>query len=505
MLISFLCLAALAAANGANDVSRAVATLLGGRVAEYRHALRWTVLWTLLGSLLSAQFGMGVARRFATVLSSQPQTLRISVPAVLLGASVWVALCTWRRLPVSTTHSLLGSLLGVTLLSGGWRACSHIDLFRGFVLPLLASPVIACAFSWLLSSLLRRLPSPGMILMDRAHWLSAGMTALSRGVNDSAKIWAIALPLSLISGISHFSLSILLTTAAAMLAGALVSGRRVTETLAFRIVPMSGAEGSSANFVTAATIIGASLLSFPVASSHVVSGAIFGVGIAGKHRLLHRRTLAAMAGAWVVTLPAAALVAGGIYLAFERLASTGISGLWIDAILLLSAALLVQSSLRQQRSSRLPLPTRLVVFVCNSNTSRSPMAERICASLLERIRLQSQVKVISRGITAREGEPLAALAGETLRRTRVPNKPHAAINLDAPTVDKANLIFCMSDDQVAAVRNKFPQAAGKLARLDPERDIPNPAGQDAAFFSAVAAQLTAALDARLNRILAPSS
>ena len=133
------------------------------------------------------------------------------------------------------------------------------------------------------------------------------------------------------------------------------------------------------------------------------------------------------------------------------------------------------------------------------------MAERICASLLERIRLQSQVKVISRGITAREGEPLAALAGETLRRTRVPNKPHASTNLDGPTVDEADLIFCMSDDQVAAVRNKFPQAAGKLARLDPERDIPNPAGQNAAFFSAVAAQLTAALDARLNRILAPSS
>jgi protein-tyrosine-phosphatase len=337
--------------------------------------------------------------------------------------------------------------------------------------------------------------------MDRIHWFSAGMTALSRGINDSAKIWAILLPLSLFSGLLFFQNLILLVVAAAMLAGSLLFGRRVAERLAFGIVPMSGTEGTAANLVTAATIIGASLLNFPVASSHVVSGAIVGVGLTGNRRLLRWPSLATMASAWVLTLPAAALLSGALYSIFQRLARSTISELAMGMLALVSVALIMHHAILAARPAAAPIVTRLIVFVCGSNTSRSPMAERICASLLARIRLDEQVTLLSRGLTATEGEPLAFSAVAALERLRVSAPPHASANLDRDVVDRADFIFCMTADQVTEVQRRFPHAAGKVLRLDPVRDVANPAGLEASAYVTVAAHLSAALDSRLNTIL----
>ena len=501
MLTACVCLAAVAAANGANDVSRAVATLLGGRVADYRRALYWTASCAFVGSLLSAAIGLGVARRFTVVLSAHPDQLAYTIPAVLLGCFLWITLSTWSRLPVATTHALLGSLLGVTFCLGGWDACRHIDLYRGFIIPLVASPFISCAGAVLLTALLRALPPPRIGVMDRIHWFSAGMTAMSRGVNDSAKIWAILLPLSIVSRRESFQILILIIVAAAMLAGSLLFGRRVAERLAFGIVAMSGAQGVAANLVTAATIIGASLLGFPVASSHVASGAIVGVGLTGDRRLLRWSSLATIASAWILTLPASTLLSGVLYEIFRNLSESAICGLSIGTLLGLPLALMLRRAGAAGRSVEQPIITRLIVFVCGSNTSRSPMAESICAALLARIRLDGQVTLLSRGLTATEGEALASSAGTALERLGVSAPPHASSNLDNDVVDRATLIFCMTADQVREVQRRFPFAASKVLRLDLSRDVANPAGLQASAYVSVAAHLSAALDSRLNFIL----
>lgn len=164
MLTDFLCLAALAAANGANDVSRAAATLVGGRVTTYKRALTWVVAWTFGGSLLSGIIALGVARRFAAALGTHQDQLVIAVPAILLGSTVWIGISTYRRLPVATTHALVGSLLGVMWFVGGWAACKRIDLAKGFVIPLLASPVLAVMCSGLLRKLM-----PGFLDFKTVH------------------------------------------------------------------------------------------------------------------------------------------------------------------------------------------------------------------------------------------------------------------------------------------------------------------------------------------------
>ena len=399
MLIYFLCLACLAAANGANDVSRAAATLVGGKVTAYKRAMLWTVGWTLLGSALSGWLAAGVARRFGAAVAGNAHELDMAIPAVLLGSCAWVAVATYRKLPVATTHSLVGSLLGVTWAAGGWAACHRIDLARGFMVPLIASPFIAMTFSIALRKLLPAVAIRTPKALDRGHWVSAGLTALSRGINDSAKIWAILLPLAVVfhGQVAQFTHLTQATVALAMLSGSLVAGHRVTERLAFGVAPMSCVDSVVANAVTATTIIAASLLSFPVASSHVVSGAILGTGLASNRNGLKWRSILEMASAWVLTLPAAAILSTTMFFGLRRAKAAGVApatailGVLLVAAIVAAAIQLMRESGRTRTTvgaTSASLPARLVVFVCNSNTSRSPMAAELCKALLARTELR---------------------------------------------------------------------------------------------------------------------
>ena len=154
-----------------------------------------------------------------------------------------------------------------------------------------------------------------MNAMDSLHWVSAGCTSLFRGLNDTPKILAIGAAAGASAGVGGHWLFLL--TVLAMGAGSFVAGRRVTETLAQKVTRIAPDDGFAGNLVTSALVGLASLLTLPVSTTHVSSGAILGIGMHRKD--VRWRIVRDIALAWIITLPVAGMIAALVYLTLGRL------------------------------------------------------------------------------------------------------------------------------------------------------------------------------------------
>ena len=347
----------LAAANGANDVSKGVATLVGAGVVRYRTALAWGVLTTLLGSLLS----LIIAPRMSALFTTGIVTVSPSAPfalAVLGGTIAWVSYATLMRLPVSTTHALVGAMVGAGSLAG---TVLWASIWLRVAFPLLVS----IAMSYLLSAILNRatrawpqcvcvdveqahvglnvLPFGGVAsiaavgspvpkiavttslhgdcavhvqgrrysLLDGAHWVTSGLASFARGLNDTPKIWAIGTFALTSGGLTHWQL--LLIVAISMAIGGSFAGIRVAHSLARGVVRMNHREGFMANLVTAILVGGGANLGLPMSTTHVSAGAIAGIAGSSVSRL-NAQTLGKFLIAWTITPAVTASIAMGAFL-----------------------------------------------------------------------------------------------------------------------------------------------------------------------------------------------
>jgi len=354
----------VAYANGANDDFKGVATLHGGKVLSYRAALIWAVMTTSAGCLTSIFLGGRLLKLFsgkglvAESILSNPAFLI----SVALGAALTVLLATILGFPISTTHSLVGALAGAGIASGGLLSFSVLGTL--FFIPLLAGPVIATSVAWGLYSVLHGVRTklgiessyclcignrqeavagvPGLYtirttgiqvaleeekycrtiysgsvagfnvqkIMDTFHGLTAGCVSFARGLNDTPKIVALllfvpALPLQW---------GILLVTLV-MAFGGLLHSRRIAERMSFQITDMNPGSAFTGNFVTSVLVILASLGGFPLSTTHVSCGAIFGIGVATRQARI--RTILQILTAWVTTLPLAALFSALLWFALR--------------------------------------------------------------------------------------------------------------------------------------------------------------------------------------------
>lgn len=367
-------MAVLAYANGSNDVSKAIATLVGSGVTNYPRALAWGTLWTTAGSLLAASFAWQMVKTFTGGWLSKGAELTVTFPlAVLIGAITWVLLSTWTGLPVSTTHAITGALLGAGILAYGAGMILWSSLVGKIFLPLLLSPVIALALTFALFPLIKltlanrkgycfcfgvkrtvAVPSsscsgselnvinetgvmyPEPMLASREfcgndfayslnfnlntlHWLSSGAASFARGLNDAPKIVALMATFGLIRSNSvskEWSLFYFILVATAMGLGSYLYGLRVTAVLAERVTSMNHTEGFAANLTTAFLVATAAHFGLPVSTTHVSTSAIIGVGLRKGIQWVSWKTVGNMVLAWVVTLPAAGLFAALAYYVF---------------------------------------------------------------------------------------------------------------------------------------------------------------------------------------------
>ena len=359
----------VAFANGANDNFKGVATLFGSGTTGYKKALWWATVTTFAGSTVALFSATKLFHTFGGK-GLVPAALAGSKPflvAVILGAGLTVFLATKVGIPISTTHSLTGALIGTGLVAVGFDL-SFSTAWNNFLTPLMVSPFLAVGIAVLVYPLLRlgvtltgftketcicigqefvpvAMTSEGHLMtigtqplrvvvdkevnctqrytgkvfgvsaqtvLDSVHYLSAGAVSFARGLNDTPKIVALVVAggLGLNWGVSLVGLFMAL--------GGLLYAQRVAETVSKRITTMDPDEGVIANLVTSFLVIYASRWGLPVSTTHVSCGGLFGIGVAnGKARWGVIRNIVL---AWVVTLPVAALQAAGIYMVVRQLA-----------------------------------------------------------------------------------------------------------------------------------------------------------------------------------------
>ncbi|OGT55856.1 MAG: hypothetical protein A3E01_14825 [Gammaproteobacteria bacterium RIFCSPHIGHO2_12_FULL_63_22] len=357
-LIAFITLL-LAAANGANDNVKGAATLIGSGLVRVKPALALATLATALGGVVSIFLANGLLAAFSGK-GIVPAELTTSLPflmAVGLSAGVTIWLATRFGLPVSTTHALLGGLLGAGLAANA-ASVSIAAASKAMLLPLLLSPLVAMALSLAVVPWLRRRraaaacvcvdsaadsmpdsanlqlaraqlslgaaasancqPGAGRDIrilrasawLDRGHLLSAMAVSFARGLNDTPKIAALLFATGAFSLASASALVIL-----PMAVGGWLASARVAETLAYKITPMDASEGLGGNLVTSLLVIIASRFGLPVSTTHVSTGALFGIAI--ENRGGHWPVIRNILLAWLGTLP---LAAGVAYLAYPFMA-----------------------------------------------------------------------------------------------------------------------------------------------------------------------------------------
>ncbi len=329
--------------NGANDVSKGVATLLGSGASNARTAIGWGTLWTVLGGLTAVVWGAGLVSTFSSgfLAPGFPPTRGFAIGA-LTGGFAWLLLATHRGWPVSTTHALLGGIVGAALMMAGPAGLRLTAVAHKALLPLFLSPVFASVLCWALLSMARwvarRVPAwrpgccdpadwrrdPFVCAPDAAparpvvrwlwvalHWLSSGATSFARGLNDVPKIAAFLIVAAGSTGPSA-ELAVIGLVTLTMGLGSLWGGFRVAEVLAHRVTAMDPRQGLVANVGTSLLVLAASPLGLPVSTTHVSTGALMGIRWAESQRPAQSDALRAILFAWCVTLPVAAAIAAAV-------------------------------------------------------------------------------------------------------------------------------------------------------------------------------------------------
>lgn len=339
----------LAFSNGANDNFKGFATVWGSDTLNYRQALALATIATVAGSFAALLLAETLVQNFSGkgLVADAVVNTPLFMLSVACGAASTIFLATWLGYPVSTTHALIGGLLGAGLAQAD-SAVQLGRLMQTFLLPLLASPLLAAILGALAWSAFRlraaeedclcvvqpelsaaapalqsvSLALPGIVLgtdadcatlpviarfsiarwLDKLHILSAMAICFARGVNDTPKIAALLLASSLTDAQTSIWL-----LAAAMALGGIIFAKRVAERMSHRVTRMDHGQGLAANLITAVLVLFASKLGVPVSTTHVSVGSIAGVGM--RARTLDWVSLRQIMLSWLATLPLAALLA----------------------------------------------------------------------------------------------------------------------------------------------------------------------------------------------------
>lgn len=309
--------AGLAFANGANDISKSIATLVGSGESDYKKAVVVTSLAVAAGAVLASAWAVKMTLLFTKgMLSPQVQLNQTFALAILAGAVGWVLLSTRVGMPVSTTHAIVGATLLTGLYAFGFDQVLWGSVWKKVALPLLLSPVVAFGAAWLLFRGLNWLCREQYCLNCHwAHWASAVSSGFARGLNDTPKI----------AGLGFFFYAVLdpnatvaprwffLVLAAANAVGGIILGLKVTDTLAHKVTRMDHLEGFAANLATTAMVVATAVHGFPVSTTHVSSSAIMGMGLRKGTGGVNHAMIGQIALAWLVTLPTAGVIGVATY------------------------------------------------------------------------------------------------------------------------------------------------------------------------------------------------
>ena len=304
--------------NGLHDAANSIATVVSTRVLSPKLAVLWAAFFNFIAFMF---FGLHVAKTIGTGIVDPTIIDPFVILSALIGAILWNVLTWWLGLPSSSSHALIGGIAGAGIAKAG-MASLVMDGFIKTGVAVVLSPVIgfllATALSIALSWQFRRSP-PYKIDRRFRHLqlFSAAFYSLGHGGNDAQKTMGIIAVLLFSQGLlgKEFSvpLWVVLASQAAMGLGTMMGGWRIVKTMGSRITELKPFQGCCAETAGALTLAGATWLGIPVSTTHTITGAIVGVGLAKRPSAVRWALAANIVWAWVLTIPAAGGIGYGVY------------------------------------------------------------------------------------------------------------------------------------------------------------------------------------------------
>jgi PiT family inorganic phosphate transporter len=305
--------------NGLHDAANSIATIVSTRVLPARYAVFWAAFFNFVAFLF---FGMNVANTIGQGILD-PRIVDDAVIFGALGGAIAWNVVTWLAgLPSSSTHALIGGLLGAGVAKAGLKPIVWSGMVKtaagivvspalGFALAL----ALVLAVSWLF---VRSRPATADRTFRGLQFVSASLYSLGHGGNDAQKTMGVIAVLLYahhrLSGAFHIPLWVVLSCQAAMAAGTFAGGWRIVHTLGSKITRLTPQQGFCAETGGAITLFLATHLGVPVSTTHTITGAIVGVGAARRVGAVRWNVATVIVWAWVLTLPAAAIAGGLLYL-----------------------------------------------------------------------------------------------------------------------------------------------------------------------------------------------
>jgi PiT family inorganic phosphate transporter len=327
--------------NGFHDTANAIATSISTRAMTPRMAVALAAILNFVGAFLSLE----VAATIASGIVDQDLITEPIVFAGLIGAIAW-NLATWYfGLPSSSSHALIGGVVGAAFAAEGAKAVLGDGMIEMVVVPALVAPVLAMVVAGLAILLAYRIVGrqhPGTVTRGfrLGQIVSGSLFSLSHGTNDAQKTMGIIALALVASGNLPAGADpptwVVVSAATAIALGTYVGGWRIIKTMGTRIIKMDPVQGFAAQGAGAAVILSASHAGFPLSTTHVISGAIMGAGAAKRFSAVRWGVAGNIATAWVLTLPAAAIV-GAVTYGVTRLFGTGPAGPIVVSLALLAA------------------------------------------------------------------------------------------------------------------------------------------------------------------------
>src|SRR5919199_3173937 len=327
--------------NGFHDTANAIATSISTRAMAPRVAVAMAAALNFAGAFLSLEVAATIASGIVDPGFITPSI----VFAGLIGAIAW-NLTTWYfGLPSSSSHALIGGVVGATLAAAGSKAVLGSGIVEKVIVPALVAPVLAFTAAGIAILVTYRVvgrQAPGVVSRGFriGQLASSALLSLSHGTNDAQKTMGILFLALVANGNvaagADVPTWVVVSAATAIAAGTYVGGWRIIRTMGSRIIKMDPAQGFAAQTAGAAVILSASHVGFPLSTTHVISGGIMGAGAAKRLSAGRWGVAGNIVVAWVLTLPAAAAVGALVYAVVWVLGAHSAGPIVVSVVLLLA-------------------------------------------------------------------------------------------------------------------------------------------------------------------------
>jgi len=309
--------------NGVHDSANAIATIVSTKVISPGLAVVLAAILNFMGAFIGIKVAMTIGS--GIVNPELVKGCQALVLAALLGAIFWNLLTWYLGLPSSSSHALIGGLMGSAITYHGWVALNWSSILHKIVVPLIVSPLSGFIVGYLIMLILawsfcKISPRVNNLIFRKLQLVSSGFMAVSHGMNDAQKTMGIiTLALFIFHEIPAFSVPIWvrIACALAMLLGTATGGWRIVKTMGHKIFKLEPIHGFSAETSASLVILIASHLGAPISTTHTISSSVMGVGASKRLSAVRWGVAGSMIWAWVLTIPASGIVASLFFKIFE--------------------------------------------------------------------------------------------------------------------------------------------------------------------------------------------